>query len=612
MLIPIELKEDANAVVRNSSIEITIEEVDKMIITKKEIVTVLNKLGNTDAQIIESYDNNTKITDLSAIIYDAFGNEIKKYKERDFLDVSAVDGGTLYSDSRVKYVDYVPISYPYTLVFESTYKTSTTGFIPWWSPVNGYYVSVEKSTYKINNPKGISWRKKESNFKGFKIEKQESETELSYVLTNQKAYEYENSALSSRDFLPKVIVSLNKFNLDGVNGEFTNWEEFGRWMHSSLIEGRDQVSEETKSKILELVNGIADSKEKAKIVYEYMQSKTRYISVQVGIGGWQPIPANVVDKVGYGDCKGLTNYTKALLEIVGIKSYFTLVYANEKRNIDKEFSSFQGNHAILNIPNTEVSGDKDIWLECTSQTMPFGFLGDFTDDRDVLVVTPEGGFIKHTSIYKDDVNIQNSVSEIELTPSGDVVAKLKRISKGTQYNDKTYLVDLTEEELKKNYKSRTWSYNNNLEITSHKLNNDKGKIEFTEDLDIFIKSYASVNENEYLFRVNVFNTNDYVPKRYRNRALPLKITRGFKDVEDYTIKIPENYMLDFLPEPIELITKFGEYKVLYEKINETTLTYKRELLIKEGIYTKEDYKIYRDFRKEVAKIENSRIAITKK
>ena len=155
--IPLELKENANAVVRDNSIEITIEDIDKMVVSKREVVAVLNKLGNTDAKIVEYYDNDTKITKLSAIIYDAFGNPIKKFKERDFLDVSAVSGGTLYSDSRVKYIDYNHVSYPYTLVFESTYKTATTGFIPWWNPVNGYYVSVEKSSYKISNPNGFLW-----------------------------------------------------------------------------------------------------------------------------------------------------------------------------------------------------------------------------------------------------------------------------------------------------------------------------------------------------------------------------------------------------------------------------------------------------------------------
>lgn len=606
--IPPELKEDANAVVRNNITEITIEDVNRMVVTKKMVVTVLNKLGNSDAGIYESYDNDTKITNLSAIIYDAFGNEIKKFKERDFTDVSAVDGGTLYSDSRVKYIDYTPISYPYTLVFESEYRTSTTGFIPWWIPVNGYYVSVEKSSYTLKNPKAIPWRIKETNFADYDIEKKESDTELNYSLVKKTALEYENQSPAYRDILPIVKIALNKFSLKGVYGEATNWEEFGKWMHESLLVGRDVIDDATKNKLLELVKDAKTDVDKTKIVYEFMQNKTRYISVQVGIGGWEPIAANKVDEVGYGDCKGLTNYTKALLDVVGVTSYYTVVYAKERRNLDKDFSSIQGNHVILNVPNN----GKDIWLECTSQTMPFGFLGDFTDDRDVLVVTPEGGIIKRTASYTDEVNLQTIKGEIELTAQGDVKATLKRTSKGIQYDDKFYFENYTDEELIKNYKSNVWSYNNNLEVDAYQLNNDKENVVFTEDLELSIKNFASVNETEYLFRVNIFNKESYIPKRYRKRNLPLKISRGYKDVDEYTIKIPASYKLEYVPENKEISTKFGSYKISFNVIDESTFSYKKEILMKEGGHPKEDYKAYRSFRRSIAKSENLRIALIKK
>ena len=140
-------------------------------------------------------------------------------------------------------------------------------------------------------------------------------------------------------------------------------------MHTALIKGRDIIDEATKLKVLDLVKDATSSLEKAKIVYQFMQNKTRYISVQVGIGGWEPIAADKVDKVGYGDCKGLTNYTKALLDVVGVTSYYTVVYAQEKRDLDTNFASIQGNHVILNIPRKK----KDIWLECTSQTITIRF-----------------------------------------------------------------------------------------------------------------------------------------------------------------------------------------------------------------------------------------------
>ena len=603
--IPAHLKENANAVFRNNSIEVTIEAADRMLVKNRQVVTVLNKKGNVDARIVEGYDDDTKITKLSAKIYDAFGNEIKKYSKGKFVDVSAVSGGTLYSDSRVKYIDYTPISYPYTLVFESEYRTSSTGFIPRWIPNNGYYVGVEKSSYILNNPLNIPLRIKEKSFEGYPVKNMSSGANLHYVIKNQIALKPENSSMSYLEYMPHLMVASNEFALKKVTGRASNWKEFGMWMHRKLIQDRDVLDISTIEKIKSLVVGVSDPEEKAKIVYKFMQDKTRYISVQIGIGGWEPIAANQVDKVGYGDCKGLTNYTKALLDAVGITSYFTLVYAQQKRNIVKDFSSMQGNHAILNIPNN----GNDIWLECTSQTMPFGFLGDFTDDRDVLVVTPEGGIIKRTPAYLNEDNLQTINGSIQLYKNGSIEASLERVSSGIQYDQKSSFDSMSDEDLKKHYMSNVWDYNNNLEITSVALENDKDSVVLLEKMKTTIDDYAAISDNEYLFRVNVFNRESYVPKRYRNRTLPLKISRGYQDIDHYTYTIPKGYTFVGLPEEKNITTKFGSYKVSFTKIDATTFTYKKSLLIKAGDYPKEDYKDYRKFRKAIAKYDNLRISL---
>ncbi len=606
--IPLELTENANAIVRNSSVEITIDAIDKMIVKERKVVTVLNKLGNVDARMSKGYDNDTKITRLSVRVYNAQGIEIQKYKKNKFLDISAVDGFSLYTDARIKYLDYTPTAYPYTIVFDSEYKTSSTGFIQGWYPVNGYFIAVQKSSYQLNNPSMIPYRKKEMNFKDFNIERSETNTKIAYTLKDQKAFKYENSSVNSRDFLPQLKIATNKFYLKGVYGEVTNWKEFGIWMHNSLLKGRDALDGATKTKVLNLVKDVTDPIERAKIVYKYMQEKTRYISVQVGIGGWEPIAANQVDKVGYGDCKGLTNYTKALLDVAGVPSYYTVVYANEKRDIDKEFTSIQGNHVILNIPNKE----NDVWLECTSQTMPFGFLGDFTEDRNVLVITPEGGIIKRTPAYKNDINLQVIKADIQLDEKGNVKATLERTSEGIQYDDKYSYTSMSKEDLIKYYKSNVWSYNNNFEIKNVTLENNEDSISFKEKLSVSIQDYASLNQGEYLFRVNIFNKINQVPKRYRNRKLPLKVYRGYKDIDEYKIKIPTGFSIGVLPVIKEITNKFGSYTASLKKIDDSTLLYKRTILIKSGEYPKEDYKIYRKFRKTTAKLENLRIALTKK
>ncbi|WP_084442983.1 DUF3857 domain-containing protein [Tenacibaculum soleae] len=607
LTIPEILKADANAVIRLQKTTITVTSATQLIVKEKRIVTVLNKLGKTHVDAYKHYDEDTKITKLSAIIYDALGKKKKKYSKGDFTDVSAVDGGTLYSDSRVKVLEYTPTSYPYTIVIESEYKNSSTGFIPKWFPLENYYLSVEKSIYELYNPQNIPFRKKEKNFKGFAIEKSSNENSLSYSLTNQKAIKYEKNTVNFEDFSPNFSISLDQFSLKGVKGNAKNWKEFGFWMYDKLILDKNKLSPNTVAKIKNLVKNASTSIEKAKIIYEYVQNKTRYISVQVGIGGWEPITANKVDDVGYGDCKGLTNYTKALLDAVGVKSYHTIVYAGNNKNIDNDFTALQGNHMILNLPN---EGD-DIWLECTSQTIPFGFLGDFTDDRDVLVITPEGGIIKRTTSYINDKNLQLNNAIITLLTNGDMSATIEKKSYGTQYGDRYHIKNYTKKELNKYYKSRVWDYNNNLEIENVVLENNKEKVEFTEKINANIKNFATVKDNSYLFKLNVFNRITSIPKRYRNRKRVLEIDRGFTDKDSFTFKIPEGYSILNLPLNKHISNKFGTYKIAFEKINETSFKYNREFSLKKGIHPKEEYKAYRKFRKTVAKYDNLRTELTK-
>ncbi|WP_439128659.1 DUF3858 domain-containing protein, partial [Polaribacter sp.] len=141
---------------------------------------------------------------------------------------------------------------------------------------------------------------------------------------------------------------------------------------------------------------------------------------------------------------------------------------------------------------------------------------------------------------------------------------------------------------------------------------NKDSIVFKEKIALTINNYASISNNEYLFRVNMFNQNSYVPKRYRKRKLPLHIYRGYKDVDNYQIQIPKEYVLTFLPENKTIKSKYGTYNVVFTKINDTSFIYQRTLSIKEGTYTKEDYKKYRSFRRSIAKYESLRIAINQK
>ncbi|MGM5468697.1 DUF3857 domain-containing protein [Flavobacteriaceae bacterium LMO-SS05] len=609
--IPLELRDHANAVIRLETLALDLTAPNKLITKHKRIVTVFNSEGNSNIDAYVYYDNGIKINDIQVLIYDAFGKEIKKIKKRDFKDVSAVDGGTLYSDSRVLYLNYTAISYPYTVEFTYETEAKNTSYIPSFSPLSDYFVSVEDYRYEVRYGDNIKLTTKEKNLDSFDIENQSTTGNLAFQVRNLKAFKPEDFGPKLSEISPEVLVAVVNFVYEGYSGNGENWKDLGKWMYDELLSGRTSVSDQTKNNILNLTQGIEDKTEKAKLVYEYVQKNTRYISVQEGIGGNQPIAAIDVDRLKYGDCKGLSNYTRALLRLVGIESYYTRVNASAKSKIsvEKDFVSFQGqtNHIILNVP---IEDKESIWLECTSQTIPFGFLGSFTDDRDVLLITPEGGKIVHTPKYITRDNSQRVEASYEIFEDGGIEAQMNTISKGLKYDELFRIESLNKKELDEYYKNR-WNYINNLKLESIENKNDKETIQFKENIHFTASNYANLVKERMLVGLNVFSKNNFIPDRYRTRTMPLKINRGFVESDSVLIKLPKGFKIEAIPESIQIENKFGEYQMSVSIASDENLLYTRSFMLKDGEYPKEDYNTFREFYKDIARYDNSKISLLK-
>ncbi len=602
------LTTNANAVVRLIQLDITISSQRNMTVNIKRIVTVLNKNGLGAINAISGYDKTSSINTIEAIVYDAFGNEINKIKRKDFKDQSAVDGITLFSDNRVVFLDYTPITYPFTLEFTCDSETSNTAAIPKWMPIANYFTSVEKSILNVYYPSNLGFKKKEFNFLNFQIKKTvDTSSQLSYTVENIVAQKPEDMSPDFQNIYPKVIMGLESFNLEGVDGTAKNWKEYGQWFSEKILSGTNNLPEETISKIKNLVGAEIDPIKKAKIVYKYVQNKSRYISVQVGIGGFKPMLANDVDRLSYGDCKALSNYTRALLSAVDVPSYYTELYGDsDKTDIESDFSSLQGNHVILAVPNK----NEYVFLECTSQDTPFGYQANFTDDRNVVVIKPEGGEIIRTKNYEAKDNTQISKGNYSISEIGDFNGNLSIVSEGTQYGKKYYLEKLPPTENEAHYKSY-WDNINNLKINKTSFSNDKEKIVFIENVQINAENYGAISGNKILFIVNAYNQYSGNLKKIRNRHNPFEIERGFLDTDEINIVLPNGFTIEALPDNVELTTKYGIYKTEIIKKDVVNLIYKRSFLLKKGLYPKEEYEEFRLFIEKIKRNDNSKIVITK-
>lgn len=600
------LKLNANAVVRLADRLINIKSQQKMTILQKKVVTVLNEAGFDKSDYICYYSKSTKVKNMKFVVLDALGNILKTYRKSDFKDSSVGDGYSVFSDNRVLYLDFTPTQYPCTIIFDSEEETSNTAFIPPWYPVSDLNVGIEKSTVKISYAPDLGFDFREENFSPkYQISKTQTANAVIFETNNiipQKPQDYRPSYFT---LLPNVLFRVTKFNLEGVDGQASTWSEFGGWCYKNLMNDTNELPAETIAKVKLLVGGETNSVAIAKKIYQFVQDKTRYVSIQVGIGGFKPMLASDVDRLGYGDCKALSNYTRCLLNAVGVQSYYTLIYGGERQDFNADFASTQGNHAILALP----VNDKYVFMECTSQTNPFGYQGEFTDNRMALVVKPEGGELVRTNSYNDSDSSQIITGKYSVSAEGNLQAQIKIIYKGVQYN-KYEGLERQSRKIQIDKKTAQFNNINNLKIDNLSLVNDKESIAFIEEMSLSASAYANVTD-KIMFAINAFNNNNPVPTRYRKREYPFEIEHGFLDIDDIVISIPENYSVEAMPTNSEITSKFGIYKTEIGAVKNNSFTYKRTLKINTGRFTTKEYNEFRVFMEQLSRNDNAKILLKK-
>ena len=598
-LIPSNLKNRANATIRTEETIIDMRSPDNVMLSVKKAITVLNKNGEDNARLVLFYDKNTSIKSIKGEVYNASGILTKKFTQSNFSDESAADGFSLFVDSRVKH--YLPSEniYPYTIVYNYEIRYKQNLIIRDWVPQNDDDISVEKSTYTFICKPVDELRIKAQNFAGKRDELiTEKQKTLTWKVENLFAVKPEPFSPARDTYQTTIKIAAKNFTYYNHNGSYTNWPELGKWIYDDLLKTRKTLAPSTIEMIKDLVKDEKTDKDKARKIYQYLQNKTRYISVQIGIGGFQPVSAAEVDRLGYGDCKALVNYMQSLLDVVGIESYYCVVEAGKQKvSFDPTYASMvQGNHIILCMP---LKGDTT-WLECTNQKIPFGFLSTFTDDRIVLACTPDGGKLLRTPKLTTLNNLQIRNAELTITSNGDAAGKIKTVFYGSQYDNNENIFDKPFGEQQKLLLNVYDIDNVNFKAVNYILKKDINP-EAIENIDLNIRNYAALNNNRIFIKTNAFNTQSNISE-IKNRTQPVYINRGFTDEDTIVYNLPDEVVTSMLPElDKKYKTDFGEYNTKIS-LNGKKLTYYRKFVMNDGTFPASSYV---DFYKFITEVNSS-------
>jgi hypothetical protein len=609
-LIPKELMSYANTVIRYSDESVEVRSFNSQLYHIKQAITVLNKNGDRNARILIWYNKSRSIKSVKGLIFNAMGKPVGKFSERDFEDAYGGGESSLFEDLGYKRYKPAMVDYPYTVEYEYEVKEKQTLNLPYWEPNPDESIAVEKSSFTFTCIPDFKINYKEINTPTKAVIASNAQGLQTYTwrINNLKAVKDEPYSPDPEKYLTFVKIAPEKFVYEGISGSFTNWQELGKWEYDKLLANRDMVPAETISYLKQITTGITDPKLKAKKVYEYMQQKTRYVSVQVGIGGYQPFLAADVDRLNYGDCKALVYYTQSLLKTVGIDSWYCVVESgSRKRSLTPDFASMdQGDHVILCIPFKSDT----TWLECTSQKIPFGFLSDFTDDRWVLACTPQSGKLLHTPVYTPQDNVTKRLGNFAIDDKGQLTGAMTTTFTGTDFEDRDYIIDEPYTEQVKII--RDIYPIGNFDIEKLEYSKDKSiKPVATEKIKLNSRDFASLNTDRFYFKINLANRVGRVPNEVRNRRTDVYINRGYIEDDEITYTLPAGYSPDKVLLNKNLVKPFGKYTVSMH-VDGRQLVYQRRLQINDGNYPKDSYQDLVDFYQAVADADGYNMALVKR
>jgi transglutaminase-like putative cysteine protease len=617
------LRQNAHAVVRAYDEVVVIKSASQLVRTVHKVVTVLDEAGSDDyGQLVVGYDALKRISYLRGAVYNAQGQLLHQLRPAEVHDqgMGSADG-SLMTDVRVRYADLRQPATPYTVEFDYEIVSENTLFYPDWQPQHAENLALEGATLQVTTPLALPLRFEEQLLPAGAASAPvvaAAQTTYRWQLPAAPAVEEEPLAPPLEEQLPAVHLAPATFVVQGHAGSLASWQSLGQWVYQ-LGQGRDALPPALTARMAQLLVTAPDPRERARKVYEFLQGSTRYVSVQLGLGGWQTAPAASVASGGYGDCKALSNYTCALLKAAGLPAYVALVGAGaDQPDVRTSFPSSQFNHAILCLPlaaHGTVAADT-VWLECTSQTEAFGYMGTFTGNRHALLLTPEGGRLVATPRYGAQANSQLRRTDLWLDATGGAKATVRTRRLGLAQDRYAQLLHDADPDEQKKYVSNRLRLSH-FTITSLRLAPAPTKTlpGVVETMGLELASVGTTAGRRILLAPNLLGRLGALPAQVGPRQTPLALPAPGLYQDTVRLHVPTGFRVENLPTPTQLTTAYGNYLSTCTALPDGTLQYVRQLETRRpagsATLPAARYADYQDFRRKISQADNAQVVLVK-
>lgn len=592
------------AVVEEYSVEVYCESATHAEQHFREETTIQNEQGASLASFVCSCSKNNKLTRFKGVVTDATGRVIRKLKESELQRTEY--SPYLAIDDYKMYLDYTPPVYPVTIRYEWTIDSHDNLLeFPSFVPQSDYDISVKKASYRLTAPKSMQVRYALQHIDAaVTVSEPSSDTQFfTLEVCNLPMLKQEPYTHPLYERMPLARFAPTNFTYYGTKGSLGTWKDYGRWEYS-LINGLDVLPETVCQELRQLTDTMKTPREKVAALYQRLEKTTRYVAVLLGIGGQKPAPAKDVCKSGYGDCKGLANYMRAMLKAVGIDSHYTTISTVNRRLLPYFASVGQMNHVILQVPFP----DDTLWLECTNPELPLGYVHKNIAGHDAIEVGELGGRLLSLPVYADSTNLMLSTLNIRIQPDGTADLTIRQETFNQQYEDHRPLLKMDEKDRIKSLQHII--HMPQADISRLQVAESRKDVKLVLDAEVRSRHYATQTGQRLFVPVCPLHRGYSVPNVLAERLEDIWQANGYLDVDDITLTIPEGYVVEARPKDVHIEQPFATFTFSLQ-VEGNTIRVRNRMLRHAGTYDKAIFQQLSEFYHTLSNTYNQKIVLKK-
>jgi hypothetical protein len=379
-----------------------------------------------------------------------------------------------------------------------------------------------------------------------------------------------------------------------------DWPGVARWM-DELAAPQSRVEGGIAERGAMLTAGIADTLARLRALSRAVQA-LNYVSVSLGLsqgGGYRPHAAAEVLRLGYGDCKDKANLLCALLRSAGLQGWLLLVDSDDRDHVDERWPSpSQFDHCIaaIRVPRgTKRTGvfehPRFGTLMAFDPTDPLTVFGDLPQSEQgalgLLIDSESGGLVRLPVSSPADDRLER-VMEATLDAEGNLSAQLRECSVGQQaVSERAVRRRLSDPDYRRVLESWLASGSGSVELRRYRTGEDSLAGRFRLEAEYSAPRFARSAQQRLVFRAALVSPRLVLSLPDSARSQPIAL-EGSCFAETVTVKLPEGYAVDELPEALHERHDFAEldadWKVEGDRLRFTRLWTVRPLTLPPARY----------------------------